>query len=298
MNNSDKTLLDDKLMRLHAMAEAMYNDGEYAAALKIWSRIKAQNPNFTKIDSRILLASQKVAQTKKSPNKTAPAAYHAQRNLFVENGQSRQHHVFQPRYSGVKLKKGLRHRHVFLLMLIVSLVLVLLSFRNHRSFLIIVNPKTAKLDCYQGDFFPFGQRKIMELDAGIELDWVDYVENKDLIRLLKKGITVYNQDQFNNRIIEIFMNLGDESLHQMTERGQQSAIYYYKRVFDADFEHLVVEKIVKAFVNLARIKIVSRDFTAAQRYLDSAANFNYPIEDIFTVQQDLNVAKGSDRRYL
>lgn len=298
MSNLDNVVSDDKLMRLHSMAVAMFNEGEHAAALKIWSHIKAQNPNFAKIDNWILKASQKMPGTKKTSAKTPPSPYRTQRNLLIENGQSIRSHTFQPRYSGVKLKKGLRHRHVFLLILIVTFLLVLFSFRNHRSFLIIVNPKTNKLDCYQGDFFPFGQQKIMEMDVGIELDWIDYVENKDLIRSLKKGVTVQSQEQFNNRFIEIFMNLGDESLRQMTERGQQSAIYYYKRVFDADFEDLVVEKIVEAFINLARIKMVSKDFSAAQKYLDSASNFNYRPEDIFIVQEDLDAARRDDRSYL
>lgn len=275
------------------MAGAMYQDGEYDAALKIWIRIKEQNPGFPNIDKWILLASRHSRHPSPAPTDISPSVYRTQRNLLAQSGQGSRNRIFQPRTSHVRLKKGLRHRHIFMILLIVSLIIILFSVRNSRSFLIQLNPKTARLECYQGSFFPYGWQKIMELEIGIEQDWMGYVENKELIRSLRKGVTVHNEDDFNNQIIQIFLNLGDESFLQMTERGQQSAIYYYKRVFDADFETLVVDKIVKAFINLARIMIVSNDYAAAQKYLDKARDYNYPDADIFIVQKSLDAARES-----
>jgi hypothetical protein len=289
--------MEKTLMHLHTMARAMYQDREYDAALKIWIRIKEQKPGFQNVDKWILLASQHSSHSKPAQEGAGPSVYRTQRNLLAQSGQGSRNRVFQPRASHVRLKKGLRHRHIFMLLLIVFLIIILFSLRNSRSFLIQLNPRTANLECYQGNFFPYGWQKIMELEIGIEQDWMDYVENKELIRSLRKGVTVHNEEDFNDQIIEIFLNLGDESFRQMTERGQQSAIYYYKRVFDADFEHLVVDKIVKAFINLARIMIVSNDFGAAQKYLDRARDYNYPDSELFTVQKSLDAARESGRLF-
>ncbi len=168
------------------------------------------------------------------------------------------------------------------------LMVFLLSIRNNRSYLIQLNPQTYKLECYQGSFFPVGWRKTLVLDVGIETDWVKYVEEQDIIRKLLRGITTHSVNRFNEQIVSIFVMLGDESLTQMTERGQQSAIYYYKRVVEARFADLVTDKIIRAFLNCAKIKMATKDYEGAQSYLDSARDYDQNNPELLIIQRELN----------
>jgi tetratricopeptide (TPR) repeat protein len=282
----------EKLNELYKKAMSLHNRGDYESALKIWNTIKKSDSKFEGIDRCIFVTSQKINQSKSVTNSSA---YRTQRNLMTQDGRGPRKRVFQPFSTHVSKPAKIRHRHIVLILLVVFLGLFYLSARNNRTHMIVLNPKTNNLDFYQGNFFPYGWQKSMELEIGIEHDWVAYVENREIIQNLQKGVIVRSRDSLNELIIDTFMTLGDESARQMTERAQQSAIYYYRRVYDASFEDRVVEKIVKSFVNLARIKIIAEDYRLAERYLESANRYDNDAPDLLMVQKELeNARKGDD----
>ena len=297
MEDSSEKGTYPKLERMHEMALAMYRTGEYHAALKIWRRLQDQKSDFPDIDKwldRVTQAIQAEIRGKPSPD---PSVFRTQREIMVNNGQGPRRHIFHPRKSHVQLNKGIRHRHIVSIFLIILLAILLLSIRNNRSYMLILNPISKKLDCYQGNFFPLGWQKTLELSIGIENDWILDVKNQEIIRELYKGIVVHSVDRFNEQIVEIFMTLGDESLRQMNERSQQSAIYYYKRISSAQFEERVMDKIVRAFINLAFIEIAAKDYESAQNYLDSAREYNQNDPDIILTQRELDTAVKADNSY-
>lgn len=284
---------EQKKKQMNDMAMAMYRSGDFLTAQKIWLRLNEQDPDYPGIGEwldRVNLALKKRAGDRPKPD---PSVFRTQRDLLANLGQSPRRQIFRPKTSHVQLEKGIRHRHIVGIFAVAFLAILLLSIRNNRTYLLQLNQRTSRLECYQGNFFPVGWKKTLDLEIGIESDWIKYVENRAIIRKLEQGVRVRSVKAFDHSIIDIFMTLGDESLRQMTERGQQSAIYYFKRVADAASEIDVTDRIVRAFVNLSLIKIASRDFESAQRYLNSAREYNAADPGIALVQRDLTLAKKS-----
>ncbi|MBN1878497.1 hypothetical protein JW823_00120 [bacterium] len=279
-----------KNQRLHEMALAMYRTGDLHAAQKIWRRLQEQDPGFPDIDKWLEKVNQALKRSIPNRQQPDPSVFRTQRELMANHGQGPRRRVFHPQKSHIQLEKGIRHRHIVAIFMIIILLILLLSIRNNRSFLIQLNPKTNALVCYQGNFFPVGWQKTLDIDVGIEPDWINYVDDQAIIKDLQKGIIVHSLKKFDERIIDVFMTLGDESLLQMTERGQQSAIYYFKRISSARYETLVREKIAKAFLNLFQITMISRDYEAAARYLDSSKKYVPSNPELIPAQQQLTDA--------
>ncbi len=294
MNSSFRNQLSDKLEKMHMKAMSFYNSGNYDAALKVWQNIKNIDPGFKSIDRYIVVSTQKLKSSESAPRSST---FRMQRDLMAKNGAGPRKRVFHPGVIHSDEHTRLRHRHIALLVVIFAISMLYLSVRNNRTYMIVLNTQTHNLDCFQGSFFPYGWQKFMELEIGIEHDWVSYVENRDVIRKLERGVAVRSRDAFDEQIIELFITLGDEAARQMTERAQQSAIYYYNRVYDASYQDRVVNKIIDSFVNLARIKIQAEDYRLAERYLQNAGRFKKQTPELLMVQKELENARNTGQRY-
>lgn len=296
MNASLGTETDKKLNRMHTMALGLYRGGDHHSALKIWRRIQETKSDFPEIEKWIDNANRMLQAQIPQKNVPSPSVFREQRDIMAHHGQGPRRRVFHPKTSHVRLKNSVRHRHVFYVFLILVFSIVLLSVRNNRSYLIMLNPVTHKLDCFQGNFFPVGWQRTLELEVGIESDWVKYVGDQDIISRLKKGIKTRSAKRFDEILIEVFMTLGDESLVQMTERGQQSAVYYYRRISEARYSEQVSQKIVRAFINLVRIKITEKDYENARKYLKLAHEHGIPDAGLMDLHREIEAAQQSISR--
>jgi len=287
MNSGEEKKPEQKFERLHQLALAMYRNKDFSAALKIWRRLKERNPDFPDIDKWIDYASRAIQPETRSKPKTDPSVFRTQRELMSEYGTSARKRQFRPKPSSVPMKRRLRHRNVVYISLIFLLLYTLLSFRNNRTYMVKLNVVSYNLDCFQGLFFPVGWERTMELEIGIDSNWTDIFTDQKLIKKLSKGITVHSLKSFDDLIIEVFMDLGNEALRKMTVRSQQSAIFYFKKVESAHFKDLVSTKIALAFIHLSNMSADSGDFDEAGEYYREARKYDHTHPDLFKLSDRL-----------
>ena len=274
MNSAETPVNSQKNERMHQLALSMYRTGELSAALKIWKRLKENDPNFPDIDRWINQASKPPYPASRTKPETDPTVFRTQRDLMSQYGNTPRMRAFVPKTGYSTAIKRFRHRNIVFAFLIAMLFGTFLSVRNNRSYMIQLNPVSKQLDCYQGMFFPFGWQKVRELEIGIDSNWTTLFKEKKLINRLKRGVRVNTVQKFDELIIEVFMGLGDQALMQMTIRSQQSAIYYFKQIEAAHFRGKVNKKIAQAFINLTRMKIEDGDQVDARFYFQEARSYD------------------------
>ncbi|MBN1296179.1 tetratricopeptide repeat protein [bacterium] len=316
MLQAETSGMDHKYPRMHQLALTMYRNGDIGAAFKIWQRLKEQCPDFPEIDKWLQRVSNPVvrangpenrtqqpvgpagssesrtdpseSRTDPSESRTDPSVFRMQRDLMGWYGASPRKHTFRPRSSGLPMIRRFRDRNVVYTFLILSVLVLFLSVRNNRSYMLRLNPDTHGVDCYQGNFFPLGWQKTAEIDVGIHPDWHMRFKDRHLIRTLQSGIRVRSLTALDGLVIDLYMTLGDEMLQQMTVLSQQSAIFYYKRIENARYRDRVAAKIAHAFANLARMYLHDGDYNEARRCLASAQSYDPANPDVLALVQEIS----------
>lgn len=288
MSSAQSGDVENKFERMHQLALTMYRSGDSGAALKIWRRIQEKSPDFPDIGKWIQRAARPPYPPSTPKQQTDPTVFRTQRELMSNYGHTARRRQFRPKIGVDGMNPRFRHRNIVYLMLVLGVLCIFLSIRNNRSYHVVLNPVTSRLDCYQGLFFPFGNQLTNELEVGIDRDWTDiFQENADLERL-RRGITVHSTKSFDQLMIEVYMNLGNEALKQVQNRSQQSAIYYFKRIEAASFREMVKTKIAEAFLNLAELSITSGDMENATLYYQSARGYDHSHPRLFDVQERIS----------
>lgn len=272
---------ESKHRRLHQIALSLHREGDNNSALRCWKKIRLENPDYPGIDKWIAVAASAFLDEKKSNNKhVSPSVYRKQKEIMDSYSARRSTSFrFRPKPAQNGRPRVLRHRHIAYLFIVFMLLFVILSLKNKRSCLLILQPDTGILTCYQGTFFPYGWEKGDEISVGLQPGWESDLEDEDTRIGLLTGIKLKGGVEFDNLLIDLYQKLGHHALKQHTIQRQREAIYYFKKIEEANFHEVIRWELGTAYYNLASLYLeVNRDPVTALELLQQVRKYipSYP----------------------
>ncbi len=275
------TDLNSKHLRLHQIALSLHRDGDNNSALRCWKKIRTENPGYPGIDKWIAAASSAFFEEEKTRNTpVSPSVFKTQKDIMDQHSSRRSTSFrFRPKPVQSGRTRIIRHRHVAYIFLVFMLLFVILSLQNKRSCLLVLQPETGVLYCYQGTFFPYGWEKSDEISVGLQPGWESDLEDEKTQFSLLKGIKLKGGNEFDELLIDLYQKLGQHALKQRTIEHQREAIYYFKKIEEANFHEIIRWDLGTAYFNLASLYLeVRRDPDTALEHLQQVKKYipTYP----------------------
>jgi len=240
----------DKYERLHQLALSLQSSGNHESALRCWNKIKSENPGFPEINNLVSIASEATLNDGAGNKSISPSVYRTQKRIIDHFNQRKSTSFqFHPIRDHKPRRRILRHRHIAFLLLIGFCLFLVSSLRNKRAYLLVLEPDTGIVQCYQGTFFPYGWQRPEDINIGLEPGWETSVSDENLRRDLVSGMRLEGAEEFDETLIKLFQHLGQNALKKHDIDSQRKAIYYFKQIEKADFTELIAWDIATAWQN-------------------------------------------------